>query len=41
MTLDELGELVEYLEPDQEVLVMFLRVKPPTIFRYQDTLTVR
>ena len=41
MTLDELGELVEYLDPDQEVLVTFLRVKPPTIYRYRDRLVVR
>ncbi len=40
-TLDELGELVEYLDPDDEVSVTYLRVKPPTIFRYQERLTVR
>ncbi len=40
-TLDELGELVEYLDPLEEVSVTFLRVKPPTIYRYQDRLTVR
>ncbi len=40
-TLDELGELVEYLDPHEEVSVTFLRVEPPTIYRYQDRLTVR
>ena len=40
-TLQELGELVEYLDPNQEVSVTYLRVKPPTIFRYQDRLVVR
>jgi serine protease Do len=40
-TLDELGELVESLDADQEVSVTFLRVKPPTIYRYRDRLTVR
>ncbi len=40
-TLDELGELVEYLDPGDEVSVTFLRVKPPTIYRYQDRLVVR
>ena len=40
-TLAELGELVEYLDPGDEVAVTFLRVKPPTIYRYQDRLVVR
>ena len=40
-TLQELGELVEYLDPNQEVSVTYLRVKPPTIFRYRDRLVVR
>ena len=40
-TLAELGELVEYLDPGDEVAVTFLRVKPPTIYRYQDRLIVR
>jgi len=34
-------ELVEYLDSDQEVLVTFLRVKPPTILRYRDRFPVR
>jgi len=40
-TLQELGELVEYLEANQEVSVTYLRVKPPSIFRYRDRLIVR
>ena len=40
-TLDELGELVDSLDAHQEVSVTFLRVKPPTIYRYRDRLTVR
>ena len=40
-TLQELGELVEYLDPSQEVSVTYLRVKPPTIYRYRDRLVVR
>ncbi len=40
-TLEEFGELLEYLDPEQEVSVTYLRVKPPTIFRYQDRLVVR
>jgi len=40
-TLDELGELVDYLDADEEVAVTYLRVKPPTIYRYQDRLVVR
>ncbi len=40
-TLEEFGELLEYLDPEQEVSVTYLRVKPPTIYRYQDRLVVR
>ncbi|MEE8460122.1 MAG: trypsin-like peptidase domain-containing protein [Phycisphaerales bacterium] len=40
-TLDELGELVDSLDAHQEVSVTFLRVKPPTIYRYRDRLIVR
>ncbi len=40
-TLDELGELVESLKPLDEVSVTFLRVEPPTIYRYRDRLVVR
>jgi serine protease Do len=40
-TVEELGGLLEYLEPDDEVSVTYLRVKPPTIIRYEDVLAVR
>ena len=40
-TLQELGELVESLDPSQEISVTYLRVKPPTIYRYRDRLVVR
>lgn len=40
-TLEEFGEMLDYLDPEQEVSVTYLRVKPPTIFRYQDRLAVR
>jgi serine protease Do len=40
-TLEELGELVDYLDAEEEVSVTYLRVKPPTIYRYQERLVVR
>jgi serine protease Do len=40
-TLDELGQLLEQIEPDDQVAVTYLRVKPPTIIRYEDVLAVR
>ena len=40
-TLEELGQLLEHLEPAEQVSVTYLRVKPPTIIRYEDVLAVR
>ncbi len=40
-TLDELGQLLEHLSADDQITVTYLRVKPPTIVRYQDVLRVR
>jgi len=40
-TLDELGQLLEQFDPDDQVSVTYLRVKPPTIIRYEDVLAVR
>ncbi len=40
-TLDELGQLLEHLGADDQITVTYLRVKPPTIVRYQDVLQVR
>ncbi len=40
-TVEELGELAEYLDPQERVSVTYLRVKPPAIIRYEDRLTVR
>ena len=40
-TLDELGQLLEQFDPDDQVEVTYLRVKPPTIIRYEDVLAVR
>jgi serine protease Do len=40
-TLEEIGQLLEQLDPDDQVSVTYLRVKPPTIIRYEDVLAVR
>jgi serine protease Do len=40
-TVDELGQLLEYVHPGDEVSVSFLRVKPPNIIRYRATLSAR
>jgi serine protease Do len=40
-TLEELGQLLEHVESDEQVSVTYLRVKPPTIIRYEDVLAVR
>jgi serine protease Do len=40
-TLEELGQLLENLDSDEQVSVTYLRVKPPTIIRYEDVLAVR
>jgi serine protease Do len=40
-TLEELGQLLEHVESGEQVSVTYLRVKPPTIIRYEDELAVR
>ncbi len=40
-TMEELGQLLEQLEPGDEIPVTYLRVKPPAIVRYRDVLRVR
>jgi S1-C subfamily serine protease len=40
-TIEELGQLLEHLDSDEQVSVTYLRVKPPTIIRYEDVLAVR
>jgi serine protease Do len=40
-TLGELGHLLEYVDHGDEVSVTYLRVKPPTIVRFEDVLKVR
>jgi serine protease Do len=40
-TLEELGQLLEHVESSEQVSVTYLRVKPPTIIRYEDVLAVR
>jgi serine protease Do len=40
-TLEELGQLLEQVDPEDQVSVTYLRVKPPTIIRYEDVLAVR
>jgi serine protease Do len=40
-TLSEIGQLLEPVEPESPLSVTYLRVKPPTIVRYEDILTVR
>jgi serine protease Do len=40
-TLEELGQLLEPIDPESPVSVTYLRVKPPAIVRYEDVLTVR
>jgi serine protease Do len=40
-TLEELGQLLEQFDSDDRVSVTYLRVKPPTIIRYEDVLAVR
>ena len=40
-TLEELGQLLEHMVSGDQVSVTYLRVKPPTIFRYEDIIQVR
>ncbi len=40
-TMEELGDLLDQLEPGDEVPVTYLRVKPPAIVRYRNVLRVR
>ncbi|MHC4102716.1 MAG: trypsin-like peptidase domain-containing protein [Planctomycetota bacterium] len=40
-TVEELGQLLEQLDPEDPVSVTYYRVEPPVIISYQDVLAVR